>query len=448
MTDRNATGARRYPGLDPDLQRRFYEMLVDSQWWSADALQNYQRSQLGQLVRHAKANVPFYRHRLDALFAPNGDVNWDRWSEIPIVVREDLHSRRAAMQTLEYVPGHGAVAVSFTSGSTGLPIEITINQLVHLANAASRWRCHNWHSLDWGRNFCSWILSADKVGGWPEGTNLGLWGPPWDDVAQKGRGWAIEWGETATHVADFIRRHSCAYLNRGPKAAFALAVEAERLGLEIKLDVILTQGEACGLAERAAFKRAFGATVIEHYSSKEAGQIAHPCELGVLHVNEETHFVEVVDDQGRPCNDGMSGRLIVTPLYLTAQPLVRYDQGDIAELGSSCACGRKSLTIAKIYGRSLAVFRHPSGETVCRFMPETSRELIGAGIWQIAQTGPLDFEVRFIEVQKPQPDGAQQFVEMFKKLYWPDLRLTLRQTTSIAPGPSGKHAEYVNEWFG
>ena len=82
---------------DGGLQRQFYEMLMESQWWSADELRNYQRSQLSQLLRHAKKNVPFYEHRLDAVVKPNGDIDWDRWGEIPIVRRQDLakHGKKA-----------------------------------------------------------------------------------------------------------------------------------------------------------------------------------------------------------------------------------------------------------------------------------------------------------------------------------------------------------------
>src|SRR4051812_28150381 len=112
-----------------DLQRQFYEMLMESQWWSADQLRDYQRSQLSQLLRHAKANVPFYEHRLDAVLKPSGDIDWDRWSEIPIIKRSDMVEHREAMQTTNLPPGHGPLGVIETSGSTGLAIQVTTNLL-------------------------------------------------------------------------------------------------------------------------------------------------------------------------------------------------------------------------------------------------------------------------------------------------------------------------------
>lgn len=98
------------------LQRQFFQMLMESQFWSPKALENYQRSQLAQLLRHARKNVPFYEHRLDAVLEPNGDIDWDRWHEIPIVRRRDMIDHRTAMQARELPPGHGPTGSIETSG--------------------------------------------------------------------------------------------------------------------------------------------------------------------------------------------------------------------------------------------------------------------------------------------------------------------------------------------
>ena len=77
-----------------DLQREHFEMLMESQYWPADRLLDYQRTQLEHLVRHAKANVPFYENRLDRLFSPFGTIDWDQWTRLPILTRQDLGDHR------------------------------------------------------------------------------------------------------------------------------------------------------------------------------------------------------------------------------------------------------------------------------------------------------------------------------------------------------------------
>jgi phenylacetate-CoA ligase len=60
----------------PSLRQRIYEMLMESQFWSPAQMLEFQRSQLAQLLRHAKATVPFYKTRLDPLFEKNDEINF------------------------------------------------------------------------------------------------------------------------------------------------------------------------------------------------------------------------------------------------------------------------------------------------------------------------------------------------------------------------------------
>ncbi len=93
----------------PTLRQRIFEMLMESQYWPPAIMLEYQRSQLAQLLRHARANVPFYKTRLDPVFKSNGEIDWDRWHEIPIVTRADLRDRRDEMLAASLPPGHGPV---------------------------------------------------------------------------------------------------------------------------------------------------------------------------------------------------------------------------------------------------------------------------------------------------------------------------------------------------
>ena len=88
-------------------QKQILEMLMESQYWPPDQMLAYQRSQLGQLLHHARAQVPFYKSSLDPVFRRNGDIDWSRWHEIPIVTRADLRDKRNEMLAATLPPGHG-----------------------------------------------------------------------------------------------------------------------------------------------------------------------------------------------------------------------------------------------------------------------------------------------------------------------------------------------------
>lgn len=429
-----------------DLQHEFYDMLMESQYWLPETMLSYQRSQLAQLLRHARANVPFYETRLDPVFTPSGDIDWDRWEEIPIVTRTDMLKRREDMLAREMPKGHGSSSTISSSGSSGLPIQVTSNRLTVLAANANRWRAHRWHGLDWSRTYTARDGSAAEAA-WPHGQLLGRWGPSWDEGAQQGKAYRLNRDALAPKALEFINRTGSAYYSSGAKVLHAMALESERLGIEARIDCFLIHGEHLGDEDRAVFKRVFGAKTLEHYSSKEGGQMAYACPDGRgFHISAESVLVEIVDENGRACAIGEPGRVIITPFVSTSQPLIRYDQGDIARLGSVCSCGRHLPLLETIEGRATAFFTHPDGRTIARFLTQEARTALGSSYWQIAQVGPLSFEVRYVPVDWQHAPDLVTVEASFRQVFFEDAEVRFLRMSEIPLTAAGKHLEYVNEW--
>lgn len=429
-----------------ELQQAFYEMVMQSQFWGASQLADYQRGQLEQLLRHARKNVPFYETRLDPVFRPDGSIDWSRWNRLPTVRRADMRQSRDAMQASVLPPGHGPTTILSTSGSTGLPIQITVNNLTAVANNSLRWRLHGWHGLDWSRALLSRQGMSEHARTFPHGEVRGPWGPPWVEEARRGKVLRISHEFDSRAVADFFRRGGASYLNTGPDGAYINAIDTERLGLAMKVDAVLAQGNTVRSAYREAVRRVWNAPLIEHYASKEGGQMAHPCPRDTLHVNGESCLVEVIDDDGEPCGPGETGRVVVTPFVQTSQPLIRYEQGDRAVVGMPCTCGRHSMTLASIVGRSFAIFRHPDGRSVVLWMPDTTTELLSARYWQLAQIGPNDYEMRYAPIDDSKAGDEPAVTDLFNQRFFGDATLRFVRLGDIPRTAGGKLVEYVNEW--
>src|SRR5690606_29109428 len=119
-----------------------------------------------------------------------------------------------------------------------------------------------------------------------------------------------------------------------------------------RLKSVLTQSELASRHLRERLRAIWGASLTDTYSASEVGVMALQCpHSGQYHVQSEVALVEVIDAAGRPCAPGEMGRVVVTPLHNFAQPLFRYDIGDLAEVGEACACGRGLPTLARIIGR-------------------------------------------------------------------------------------------------
>lgn len=427
-----------------DFQHKFFDMLMGSQYWPEEVMVAYQRSQLEQLLRHARATVPFYENRLDPVFKRDGSIDWDRWGEIPVLKRADVMHRRTELLSLKPFAGHGPNGEVSTSGSTGHPITVEVTRLMFLMTQACRWRSHQWHAIDWSKRHVARTVPGY---GRPDRFNLGPWGPPWDEAAKHGASYNVSKSTEVADLLDLLLELKPAYFSNGPSRTSPLVDLLEQRGATLQMEAILAYGEAVLEPDRDAAMRGFGARIIDLYSSKEAGAIAHQCPAGTgLHINAEAVLVEIVNDDDSPTQMGEIGRVIVTPFSATAQPMIRYDLGDRAVLGGRCSCGRCLPVLQSIVGRTTAIFTHPDGRTNIRMLPLGLKKLIGAGQLQLAQVGPNDYEVRFVAQDWGQPIDEGSFLKAFHELYFSDSSVRFVPVAEIPLTAAGKFIEYVNEW--
>ncbi len=73
-----------------------------------------------------------------------------------------------------------------------------------------------------------------------------------------------------------------------------------------------------------------------------------------LHLAEDHFLVEVIDPEtGESLPEGSQGELVITTITKEAMPVIRYRTSDLTTLDKSvCSCGRTSVRMHKIMGRS------------------------------------------------------------------------------------------------
>lgn len=152
--------------------------------------------------------------------------------------------------------------------------------------------------------------------------------------------------------------HLIAYSETLEHLAFAAGGETVAPGLK----GILAISEQLTPGMRALAERSFAAPVQQNYGLNEIGLVAARCEAGRYHVHSEHCVVEIVDDAGRACAVGQTGRIVITGLTNVAMPLIRYDSGDLAvAVAGDCDCGRTLPAFGEIVGRYSRVTHLPAG---------------------------------------------------------------------------------------
>lgn len=108
---------------------------------------------------------------------------------------------------------------------------------------------------------------------------------------------------------------------------------------------------------RAALEKALGCRAYDVYGLSEiiGPGVAGECEAQAgLHVQDDHFLPEIIDPaSGETLPPGREGELVLTTLTKRALPLVRYRTGDVtALLDEPCPCGRTSVRMARVKGRS------------------------------------------------------------------------------------------------
>jgi phenylacetate-CoA ligase len=417
--------------------RDFLDLLRQTPYRGTDWMRDYQNGLLEALLGHARDQVPFYRDRLGAVFSPDGQFNRGLWLDVPILTRRaaqqvgsDLYAREAPMESGEW-------SEQQTSGSTGMPFRHRRSQLAGFVNMCVRHRDYERHRL----NLDGVVASIQSVSDAEDDANR-----RWNFY---GKGPLLRFPVRSSVEQQFAWLQSvrAPYLRIFPSLLHALAEYASRLpSLGLSFEAILTYGENLTSETRQIAQETFGGRIIHSYGATETGRLAAECAIcGRYHVPAEVVLVEVLRDDGMPATPGEIGRVVATPLYNFAMPLIRYEIGDLAEVGESDGCEWRLPTLNRVLGRTRNLFTLPDGS---RVWPDTrAREMlryVGFVQLQVVQTAVDEIEVRYVadgSERAPDDIGLQDY---FRSVLHPSLRVRTKAVDQIPRSPSGKFEDYLS----
>lgn len=424
-----------------ELRRRFLATLARTQYMPPAGMARYQASLLHALLRHAVAEVPFYRDgRLAPVLRPDGDLDMTRWHQVPVLTRQDVFDAGALLHANTTPAVMGEIATDMTSGSTGLPITIRRSAAAGFGSTCCGIRHVLWHDVD-----------RDGLH-----ANLTYRRPHQDDARPTGGAMSTIFARQVTQTVsdasidtfEWLRTSGARYLTSYPSPLAELARDIVARGRpRIRLDAIFTYGEMLSPECRQVIEEAFGARVIDRYATEETGLIAGECPHGRLHVASEINLVEIVDEDGLPVGPGTAGRVVVTSLYNYAMPLIRYAVGDYALRPDAddgpCACGLSLPVLGQVLGRTRDMFRFVDGSRAWPIaLSSRLSELVPLIQYQMVQHSLTDIEFRY----RPKPGGVPDFAAAeayIRSCLHPSVRVRFSAVATIPREPSGKFRDYV-----
>lgn len=388
-----------------DIAETFYRTLMSTQFLAPEKMAEYQRHLMEGLVRHARATTPFYRDtgRLNVLFRPDDTIDWSRWHEVPTFSRKDAQVHREALVAKRVPPQVGKIFSGATSGSTGEPFSHLHTELQAAGESALSERFYSWHQFDRSAPYAR-IKGSSR----PDYGANGITGANWNLADASAPLHMLPIDATVDQQDAWLRRVDPKYLETFTNLADILFERYQPQIESVQLDTFINMGEI--LRDHLRHKLAnIGIRAIDVYSSMEVGILAQECpHCGALHVASETSLLELIDDDGHAAAAGAAGRVIVTPFYSYAMPLIRYELGDraiAARRDGKCPVTLPALK--EIIGRERQPFILRNGSK--RWLPLRSGliDMVDYRQFQIVQTEIGRIELRVVsDLENPLKDPA------------------------------------------
>jgi phenylacetate-CoA ligase len=408
------------------------------QWDSPEEIATRQWSAVQEQLHYAYAHVPYYRRRWKALGIHPSDIRQPTdLQQLPVLSKSEI--RRYGTELCAEGVDRRNWRIKRTSGSTGVPLTIWIDE------AAVQWK-----------TACT--LRSDQWSGWRLGERVAkVWGNP-EYRHQGWRGWLRNLvlerayyldtlGMDRRRMLDFIvqmRRKPPALLFGHAHSLYLLAdmMRRERLG-GVRPKGIIATAMILHRWQRSVIEQVFDVAVTDRYGCEEVSLIACECEQHRgLHLNADSVYVEVTDIRPTATPGEVAGRLLITDLSNRAMPLIRYQIGDVVVPSSRrCPCGRGLPLIERVEGREADYVLTPQGQLISgiSLTENFALHIPGAAQVQIIQESLHELRIRLVPDADFGPQSRQKIATLVEKLFGPEVDHEVELVEQIPQEASGKY---------
>ncbi|MEN3974551.1 AMP-binding protein [Emcibacter sp. SYSU 3D8] len=428
--------------IDPKQAQAFayLSQLERSQWMKPERLRRLQAAQLALRLRHAAATSAFFGPRLQGREIDQRTA-FDVLGTLPVLTRADMQGSGDGIYC-EPPKDHGTVKVLRTSGSTGQPVAVRCTAACFSLRGAATMRSLGWRGLDIRKSFAA-IRASIKTGTVDNPLRYRGWGAHLSALFHTGPAIGLPINVPVSGQLEFLDRYKPAYLLTYPSNLRALVDNAPTR--PAGLECVMTIGETLSDDLRADIQARWDVPLFDEYSSEEMGPIAAQCPHGNYHCTAEALVVEVLDDQGRPCQPGEIGRVVITDFANFATAMLRYEIRDYAEVGEPCACKRTLPVLKRIVGRERNLMQLRDGS---RFWPQfgmrdpQATRLVKQ--YQIIQTSLDRLEMKVVADHPLTGDERTWITTLVRERLRHPFDVVIEQVEGEIPkGPNGKFHEFM-----
>lgn len=314
----------------------------------ASEINNYQIEHINRLIKYAKINSPHYQLSLKHI------DSYEDFHKAPFLTKKELIKNFPSICT----KNASKCSMKTTGGSTGQPVRIYKNPEALAQERGVTWRCYRWANIDIGDK-------QARFWGVPHSTSNRFKAKLIDFIANRKRLSAFDLtpSKLKHHYHDLQKfKPNYLYGYVSVIKAFSAYIKENNLPPLPSVRSIITTSEVLSQGDREFIEKVWNKKIYNEYGCGEVGSIAHECEHGNMHITADNLYVEIIDDDGNPSDQG---EIVVTDFFNQATPLIRYRLGDYASWSKeNCPCGRQLPILKGIHGRAYDIIRCTNGKNV------------------------------------------------------------------------------------
>jgi phenylacetate-CoA ligase len=400
---------------------------------------NFQEKVLGDLLKFAVIEVPFYRAYRSAIekYKP-----FDAIQEFPFLSKEIVQEQLENLNpvSIDAIPHH----IGTTGGSSG-------NQLSFLEDNST-------YSKEMGFIHSQW----NRVGYKPKYRKATFRGVQFSKISND-----IFWQENPIHnelqfspfhmseenLKFYCKRmisYAPEFLHGYPSTIDILSEYVIRYDLKSQfrcLKAILLGSEACTDSQRSRIEEAFGRRVYMWYGQSERVILGGECEQSrCYHAFPNYGYLEIIKENGEYAYEGERGEIVGTGFMNRSMPLIRYKTDDTAiKIKEPCSCGRQWDLFSDVIGRwNLECVYGRSGAKISAAALNMHGNLFKNTIrYQYCQDTVGDLLIRVIPNEAFSGEDERRIIQEHNQKLWGELDISIEHVNDIPLTASGKQSRII-----
>ena len=371
------------------------------------------------------------------------DKKIEKWEDLPILTKKDLQQPLQNRLSEGYSTKN--VYVNKTSGSSGHPFIFAKEKFSHALTWAINMDKFGWFGLDFSSTLQArfYGIPLDKFGYYKERLK--------DKLASRYRFSIFDLSDKKlqSFLNKFYKR-KFDYINGYTSSIVLFAKFLKQKNLILKevcptLKVCVVTSEMLLPDDKKLLENQLGIPVVNEYGASELDLLAYQNPKDEWVLNNESLYIEVVDDNNQTLPYGSEGKIIVTSLYNKAHPFIRYELGDVGVISEKSTA--KHQLLQKLTGRTNDVAKLPSGKVVpgltFYYVTKSIIEDVGdVKEFVVKQLSKENFEITYVAEEEIPNEKENKINLAMEKYLEKGLAINLKKVAVLERSKRGKLKQF------